>query len=70
MLADVHVIIAADAGDSAKADNVAAAIKIAFMKGSPWNESGVLPAFETGIVHQQRFREKLFLTCCNATIHC
>jgi len=32
MLADVHFIIAADAGDSAKAENVAAAIRIAFMK--------------------------------------
>src|SRR6476659_5834340 len=32
MLADVHFIIAADAGDRAKAENIAAAIKIAFMK--------------------------------------
>ena len=61
MLSDVHAIIAADAGDKARAENIAAVIKIVFMKSLPWNETGVLPAFEIRILHQQCFREKLIL---------
>jgi hypothetical protein len=61
MLSDVHFIIAADAGDRARAENIAAVIKIVFMKSLPWNETGVLPAFEVRILHQQCFPEKLIL---------
>jgi hypothetical protein len=61
MLSDVHAIIAADAGDKARAENIAAVIKIVFMKSLPWNETGVLPAFEVRILHQQCFPEKLIL---------
>jgi len=58
---DVHFIVAADAGDRARAENIAAVTKIVFMKSLPWNETGVLPAFEVRILHQQCFREKLIL---------
>ena len=68
MLSDVHVIIAADAGDKARAENTAAVIKIAFIERLPWNETGVLPAFEIRILLQQCFPEKTVFTCCNATI--
>src|SRR6185437_319981 len=61
MLSAVHFIIAADAGDSASAENIAAVTKIIFMKSLPWNETGVLPAFEVRILHRQCFREKLIL---------
>src|SRR5580698_4517818 len=61
MLSDVHAIIAADAGDKARVENIAAVIKIVFIKSLPWNETGVLPVFEVRILHQQCFREKLIL---------
>jgi hypothetical protein len=55
MLSDVHFIIAADAGDKARAENTAAVIKIAFIDRLPWNETGVLPVFEIPILLQQCF---------------
>jgi hypothetical protein len=44
ILSAVHAIIAAEAGATAKAENMAPTINIFFIRNLPWNEAGVLPA--------------------------
>src|SRR6478752_4338767 len=69
MLADVLFIIAADAGDSAKAENIAAAIKIAFMKNLLGMRPGIA-SFRGRYPPPAMFPGEAVFTCCNATIHC
>src|SRR5258708_2388783 len=64
MFSPVHAIIIAEAGVKAKAENIAAVIKI-FIGNLAKNETSILPAFELRVGCLMRFREKIFF--CAAT---
>src|SRR4029079_1480361 len=58
MLALVHVILAADAGDSASAANAVASNKVFIKFPPPENEASVMPANAAAIFPGSRFAEK------------
>jgi hypothetical protein len=68
MLALVHAIIAADAGETerANATKAAAVNKVFIEKSPPKNETGVMPAFATTYLLPTMFRGGENFSCCNA----
>jgi hypothetical protein len=65
MLSPEQLIISAEAGVKASAENIAAVTNI-FMENLPWNETNLLLAIEIRSRRPLRFQEKLFFVCCDA----
>jgi hypothetical protein len=69
MFSDVHFIIVADAGDSAKAENIAAVIKIVFIKNPPLERNQRAAGFRGTHPPPAMFPREANFACCNAAIH-
>jgi len=65
MFSPVQAIIAAEAGVNAKAENIAAVIKI-LISTLPENETSILLANEIRFRHPMRFQRNKFFVCCDA----
>jgi hypothetical protein len=69
MLSPVHFIIAAEAGVKASAENIAAVIRIVFIKSSLGTKTNMLLVFEIRILHQRCFREKIIFLAAMQRFH-